>query len=257
MLGSTWCRSNGTPGQRGWRAERGFVAQQRDLAAPLEECVREMAADSSSAASAWPLAYEILIMQPWPSIKPLACRMGPWQRLPNGAELPMMRRHSEWLTSKQRYLLRAAAGSAGSGAYALKYGCQALACASRVTGQQTWKRCSSALCEALKSAMSDATDLPDLAASIWYHRTYARRCPLHAKHALVFESQLLRLQYTVSQLQTCTLPCINQGTQQRCNRASDWCVHATRSGMMHPVRGQTSSYWKSPATSLASLRWWA
>lgn len=50
--------------------------------------------------------------------------------------------------------------------------------------------------------MSDATDLPDLAASIWYHRTYVRRCPLHAEHALDLEIQLLRLQYTVFQLHT-------------------------------------------------------
>ena len=56
-------------------------------------------------------------------------------------------------------------------------------------GQQTWNRCSSALCEALKSAMSDATDLPDLAASIWYHRTYARKSPLHAEHCLSLEIQ--------------------------------------------------------------------
>ena len=48
--------------------------------------------------------------------------------------------------------------------------------------------------------MSDATDLPDLVASIWYHRTYARKCLLHAEHALNLKAQLLRLQYTVSQL---------------------------------------------------------
>ena len=45
-------QGHNSPDQRGLTAGKGFAVQQRDLVAPLEDCVRGMAADSSSAASA-------------------------------------------------------------------------------------------------------------------------------------------------------------------------------------------------------------